>query len=393
MPPVIVYVTGFRQHAGKTVTSLGLAMLLADVMDPARIGYMKPVGQRTITLPNGTPVDEDALVIQMFSGIPDLDVEMMSPVRLESGFTKTFLESSDTGSETRRLEEKIMRSVKSLEGKDIIIAEGTGHPGVGAIVGLSNAHVGNLMGAQIVFLSGGGIGKALDMLEVDLSYFYHMGSRVRGIIFNRLIPEKIDSVKKYITEEMISARFPSVAGKLSILGFFPQVDALSNPTMKSLLSQFPGSTPLTDPEDAQWKSPCGGIRVVTSFERLTENDTLAGRPGNLVLVSSGSKKAILRVIAESGGFVAMGESPLCGIVVTDTGHLPLDEETRNAISESGIPAFAIFEDTARAEARILATFENTKLQVFDRVKAGQIRELFREHFDMNRFVEAFGIKV
>ena len=53
MAPTIVYVTGFRQHAGKTVTSLGLISQLRKRMDPARIAYLKPVGQELVTLPEG----------------------------------------------------------------------------------------------------------------------------------------------------------------------------------------------------------------------------------------------------------------------------------------------------------------------------------------------------
>jgi len=392
MPPVIVYITGFRQHAGKTVTSLGISMLLAEIIDPSRIGYIKPVGQRSMRLPNGIHVDEDALVINGFSGIPDIKMDMISPVRLESGFTKTYLESDNPAIETKKLEDSIIRSIKSLENKDIIIAEGTGHPGVGAIVGLSNAQVAKLLGAQIIFLSGGGIGKALDMLEIDLSYFYHMGSRVRGIIFNRLIPEKIPSMRKYVTEKFLNSRFISLGSNLEILGFLPQVDDLSNPTMKSLQREFSSSIPIGDPEDRNWKSPCGRIKVVSFGETRLAKGKIA-MPRNLVIVPSSYKTAMMTIVGENERFVQEGLPPISGIIVTDCGDVPLEPYLASTIEDAEIPSITICEDTAFAEEKLLSIFENTKLQVFDSVKAIEVKELFKEHFYLDKFIKSFGIKV
>src|SRR4030042_560364 len=138
MAPIIVYITGFRQHAGKTVTSLGLIALLRKYLDPIHIGYIKPVGQELVEVEAGRRIDKDARIVKEFSGIPDMDMRQVSPVRVGSGFTRSFLSAPDTREETKKLETTILESLKSLAHKKIIIAEGTGHPGVGSIVGLSN---------------------------------------------------------------------------------------------------------------------------------------------------------------------------------------------------------------------------------------------------------------
>jgi dethiobiotin synthetase len=409
MDQVIVYITGFRQHAGKTVTSLGLAMLLSEMVDPSRIGYIKPVGQRSMRIPNGTLVDEDALVINMFSGIPDIDMETISPVRLEAGFTKRYLVSEDRNRETLSLVDAIERSVRSMAHKEIIIAEGTGHPGVGAIVGLSNARVANLLGARTIFLSGGGIGKALDMLEVDLSYFYHMGACVCGILFNRLIPDKIEEMRKYVTEDFLSTHFKSTSGSLSILGFLPQVDELSNPSMKALAREFAfvsESSPrssgsardslpviqIGDPDAPSWKIPCGNIRVVTAIERLLGKKKSVSSH-DLVIVSAGNEIALTDIINESDLLSERGEAPVAGILIADSGDISLDARIRQRIEQSRIPVIALQDDTATIEKKVLDIFENTKLQVFDSIKAKEIRELFRTHFDLDKFISLYGIKI
>jgi hypothetical protein len=45
-----------------------------------------------VELEDGRKIDKDAKIIEQFTGIPDLDLQMLSPVRLGSGFTKHFLE-------------------------------------------------------------------------------------------------------------------------------------------------------------------------------------------------------------------------------------------------------------------------------------------------------------
>lgn len=132
MAPVIIYITGFRQHAGKTVAALGIISSLKKIMDPSRIGFFKPVGQEMVSLAGGNRIDKDALIVDTFSGIPNIDIEYTSPVRLTSGFTRKYLDSPDPEEVTRKLRMEISKTLELMAAKDIIIAEGTGHPGVGS---------------------------------------------------------------------------------------------------------------------------------------------------------------------------------------------------------------------------------------------------------------------
>jgi hypothetical protein len=148
--PTIVYLAGFRQHAGKTVTSLGIISRLLSVLPASRIGYLKPVGQELVKLPDGSLVDKDAEILERFSGIAGFDISVVSPVRIGSGFTQEYLAAGNRLQETRRLQDAIIASLERVADRDVIIAEGSGHPGVGGIVGLSNADVANLS-APVVF--------------------------------------------------------------------------------------------------------------------------------------------------------------------------------------------------------------------------------------------------
>ncbi|WP_053335544.1 AAA family ATPase [Salinispira pacifica] len=198
----VIYLAGFRQHAGKTLTSLGIISELKRYLPEDQIGYIKPVGQQLVEMRDGTKIDKDATIIEQFA-LPGIDMASVSPVRLAQGVTKSYLTNPDHQTVTHAFESEILSAVDRLRDKLVIVAEGTGHLGVGGIVGLSNSRVSRLLDAQIVYVAGGGIGKTLDMLEVDFTYLRCTGARIGGVIFNKLLPDKIEQMRALITEEYL----------------------------------------------------------------------------------------------------------------------------------------------------------------------------------------------
>lgn len=388
MAPRIIYITGFRQHAGKTVASLGLLHLLREHYKPEELGYIKPVGQELVELEDGLKVDKDVLVIRQFADIADLDMRYVSPVRLGPGFTKNYIASENREEETKKLKRKILEALDHLGNKKIVVAEGTGHPGVGGIVGLSNAVVGNLMKADILFLSGGGIGKALDMLEVDLSYFMFSQSNVRGIVFNKLFPEKISTVREYISEDLINDRYGNFPNSLQIFGYLPEMDRLSKPSMRVLLGKFSSGRPIGNPEHSSWTKDCNDIKVLSlSAEFLYPEEHI--RPGDVVLLGSASKSRRSKLLTYQR---ALGKGKgIAGIVLTCGHTTPLDPQIERQIEASGIPAIYVQEDTAEAEERIIQAFENSKIQIYDALKYEAVKSLFAEHFAYARLRDALCI--
>ena len=68
-----------------------------------------------------------------------------------------------------------LRKVLSVT-NDIVIYEGTGHPGVGSVADLSNARVAKLLNAGVVIIVEGGIGNTIDLLNLSASLFREQDS-------------------------------------------------------------------------------------------------------------------------------------------------------------------------------------------------------------------------
>ncbi|MCK4543530.1 MAG: AAA family ATPase [Spirochaetales bacterium] len=388
MKPVIIYISGSHQHTGKTITSIGLLSLLTKIFPAEQLGYIKPVGQQVIQLSDGTTIDKDAQIIDKFTEIPALDMKIISPVQLASGFTKEYLSSSSPEEETEVLRQNIFDAVNHLSHKRVIIAEGTGHPGVGGIVGLSNADVSNMLDADILYISDGGIGKALDKIEVDLSYFRFKKSRIRGIIFNKVIPEKIPLLKEYLTEDLINKHYRTQDDvPIQILGYLPQVQSISNPSMNVLKKRFSESRIIGDPEERQWKVPCNNIKVISLVAEYLQPEKYI-KPGDVVLIAAGSKNRRSRVL----NYAKRMKGTLGGLILTCGESTPLWPEIESQIRESGIPAIYVQEDTAIAEQKIFDAYTNTKIQIFDEEKIRLVNKLFEDHLDFDKFIDTFNLE-
>ena len=385
MKPVVIYISGAHQHSGKTVTSIGLLSLLSKIYPPEELGYIKPVGQQVIKLDDGTTIDKDAQIINKFSQIPALDLKIISPVQFPLTFTRKYLDSDVQDKLTKSLSESINSAMSFLKNKRYIIAEGTGHPGVGSIVGLSNAVVSNMLGADILYISDGGIGRAIDRMEVDLSYFRYKGSRLRGIIFNKVIEDKIPVMKKYITEELINKRFRSQADlPLSILGYLPSIKTILNPSMNVLRKRFKNHKTIGDTSGKQWKKPVNNIKILSLVSEVMDLDSFIG-PGDIILLAIMSRNRRSRILK----YAAEMKGHLGGLILTSASMYDLSTEIENMILDAGIPVFVVDEDTAAAEKILLDAYANTKLQIYDENKIKEVKQLFEEHIDFQKFIDTF----
>jgi len=119
----------------------------------------------------------------------------MSPVLVPRNYTKSFI---DGQVESVAQEQAITEGIGAVNrSSEITLCEGTGHVGVGAIIGLSNAAVAKAVGADVVLVANGGIGSAFDELEMNRAVLKESGVRLRGVVVNKVVPDKVDMIRDY----------------------------------------------------------------------------------------------------------------------------------------------------------------------------------------------------
>ncbi|HBG77848.1 MAG TPA: hypothetical protein DDW84_03215 [Phycisphaerales bacterium] len=186
MKPLYISATG--QDSGKTAVICGLIQHLRKIgYNP---GYIKPVGQRYVQY-DGHSIDEDAVLMHQAFGYTDAPMDM-SPIAVAKGFTTQFIMNPDVSA----LEKKITDSFNRLNQKHpMLIVEGTGHAGVGSCFGLSNARVAQMLDANVVIVSSGGIGRPIDEIAMSLALFKQYNVNVIGVILNKIFEQKFEKIR------------------------------------------------------------------------------------------------------------------------------------------------------------------------------------------------------
>jgi BioD-like phosphotransacetylase family protein len=219
-----VFIAATRQNDGKTTTSLGLIAALQKYFP--RVGYIKPVGQRFVEIEE-EKIDEDSVLMDAVFRMNTPLVDM-SPIAVEPDFTRKYLQSSNNEALVKKIQKAFDRVAWE---KDFVLCEGSGHAGVGSVFDLSNARIAKLLGAKVIIVSQGGIGKPIDEIALNQALFEKEGVEIIGVILNKVIGEKVDYVADF-------ARRGLKRKGLDLLGVLPYEQILCNPSMELIREEL-----------------------------------------------------------------------------------------------------------------------------------------------------------
>jgi len=355
-----VFIAATRQNDGKTTTSLGLLSALQNIYP--RIGYIKPVGQRFVEIEE-QKIDEDTVLMDRVYQLncPLVD---MSPIAVEPDFTRKYLESSNYEVLAKKIQKAFDRVAWE---KDFVLCEGSGHAGVGSVFDLSNARVAKLLGAKVVIVTQGGIGKPIDEVAMNQALFEKEGVEVIGVILNKVLGKKID----YITE---FARRGLKRKGLELLGVVPHQPLLSQPTME-LIREDLRAQMLNHSE--QLHNP---VEEVLIGAMGVQNALHLFKKGVLIL-TPGDREDIIFAVGTtlSGG----DNTGLAGMILTR--NLKPSEDALKIISQMPFPVLSVGEDSYYVASRVHDL--NVKTQPDDTRKIELIRDLIAKHINVRAILE------
>ena len=355
-----VYLAATGQNRGKTTVSLGV--LDGFQRRGLSASFLKPVGQRTI-IEDGVPADEDAVLMKQVFGLPE-PLGQMSPVHIPRGFTQSYIE----GDVVEDLPARIRAAHRAFADRDILLIEGTGHAGVGAVIGLSNATVAAMLGAPAVIVSEGGVGRPIDEIVLNAALFERHGVKVAGAIVN-----KVDlDVKPGLADTL--ERGLALHG-IPLLGVLPYRPILSNPTLAMVLEGVHGETIHAGPDLDQ---VIGGIAIgAMEPEHMLERIG----PRSLVIVP-GDRTDVIGAIVEDR--LASGDDTdrdgALGLVLTG-GYRP-ERAVLDAIRAADLFATLVPEDTYQVASELHDLL--IKTHPADAGKIAEIKELLWKYLFIDR---------
>jgi hypothetical protein len=367
-----VYLAATGQNRGKTTVSLGV--LDGFHKRGLSTGFIKPVGQRTV-IEDGVPADEDAVLMRAVFGLTE-PLGRMSPVHIPRGFTRDYIEG--------RVVEDLPARIRAAHAgfadeREILLIEGTGHAGVGAVIGLSNAVVAALLGAPAIIVSEGGVGRPIDEIVLNAALFERQGVRVAGAIVN-----KVDLAARPDLGRVLERGLARVG--IPLLGVLPYRPILSNPTLAMVLEGVHGEAIHPGPDLDQ---VIGGVAI-----GAMEPEHMLSRvgPRTLVIVPGDREDLILAIATAhlmgppSGGAAAANDEPAApggaalGLVLTG-GYRPR-QPVLDAVRRADLFATLVDADTYTVASDVHDLL--VKTHASDTGKIEEIKALVWEHLEIDR---------
>ena len=360
-----LFIAAIDKNSGKTTTSISLMHLARKKYE--RVGFIKPFGAQSVTY-RQTVVDKDvALMAQVF----DLDqgLEILSPVVLAPDTTHKVVDGLISPLE---LQEKILHACAELEKScDFIIIEGSGHPGVGSVIGLSNARIARLLNAPVLLVTGGGLGNVVDRLAMIQALFEKEEVEIRAILVNRLIAAKREKSLDYLQRALAQEPF-------KIIGGFDYQPILANPTLRRISNLL--ALPLQGNKRELQKIIHTVLMGAASTQRITE---LLQEP-SLILATS-SRDELLVTLAHLYHMPEYRDL-IVGLVVC--GATPLTPITQQILRKSRIP-YMREEERTSAELYQIIGKDVSKIIAEDSQKLDLIRSLAESSLDFEAIDELF----
>jgi phosphate acetyltransferase len=354
-----LFIASTGQHVGKTTTSLGIFSGLKKRFP--KVGFMKPVGQEQIEVKKGVFVDKDVVLFKDHFKLSS-DYSEMSPVLVPPGFTRNFL---DGKIDREQLCNQIKSGYSHLSAQnDFTLVEGTGNIGVGSIINLNNAQVASLLGLDVILVAPGGLGSSFDDLALNCALCEKHGVAVKGVILNRVLPDKREMILHYMTKALSRSNIP-------IFGCIPFDPFLSNPTMKDFEALFEAT--LLTGEEHHLRHFKHLRLVATSVETYRELIV----PNQLIITPANREDIILATLSHNET-----ENLQTGMILT--GDLPPRHFIIEELKKAHIPMlFApVHSYTAM---KMIANF-TAKIRKEDLEKIHEAIDLVESHVDFNRLL-------
>lgn len=361
-----LFIGATGQDVGKTTLCLGIIAALRKRY--SSIGFIKPVGQQHVTVEPGVIVDKDAYLFKKYFDM-NASWNDMSPVIIPGGFTREYLDGKVS---EQSMIDKIQQSYRNIAlHHDYTVVEGTGHIGVGSIVGLSNAKVASLLGLEMVIIASGGLGSAFDELATNIALCKKYNVTVRGVILNRVKDEK---------RAMISEYFPKALKRwdIPLLGCVPYDSFLSKPSIQDFEALF--NTTLISGAQHHFRH-FNSIRLSAGSVDTYKNEMI---PNELIITPASREDIIRTTLTKHQEVMAHDGTDFRGGMIL-TGRHPPSEAIIKDIQAVDVPV--LYAPICSYDAMKMITSFIAKIRMEDVLKIEKAIDLAEHYINFDRLTK------
>lgn len=349
-----IFVAATGQNVGKTTTCLGIMSGLLQRF--SKVGFIKPVGQMHVQVEADLNVDKDTVLFKETFHLA-ADYRDISPFIIPAGLSRSFLAGHVSPNHVHQGIRGAFRKIMS--DNDYTVVEGTGHVGVGSILGLNNAQIAAELGLEMVIVSSGGLGSAIDSLALNFAMCQKYGVTVRGVILNRVLDDKRQMILDYFPRALEPFGVPLIA-------CIPYCGFLSIPTMEDFEILF--NAKLLAGHRYRYRHFLHTRLVSGSLKSyLSENN-----PSELVITPASRDEIIAAILDREGDHQV-------GLLLT--GREPPSEDTLKRIENSQVPT--LYAPLCSYDAMKQITSFTAKIRWEDKRKVQKAIQLVEQHIDFN----------
>ncbi|MFH1578337.1 MAG: AAA family ATPase [Candidatus Omnitrophota bacterium] len=359
------FIAATKQNDGKTTVALGLIFNFKDRFK--KIGFIKPIGQRYLE-EEGEKVDEDSILIERSfesRGVKCV-LKDMSPIAVEKGFTEQYIRNPDREKLTTRINKSFSRVAAD---KDLVVIEGTGHAAVGSVFDHSNAFVAKTLGAKVILVSSGGIGRPIDEIILNKSLFEKEGVQLLGVIINKVLPEKFPKVNRLIRKGLARKG-------IDVLGVIPYLPLLSYPSIEQIVEE-------SNFKFFSGKEGANNLVKKIVVGAMTPHNALNYLVDRVLLITPGDREDM--ILASLGCYFTKSFKGIniSGIVLT--GNLLPHKTILDMLAQSKIPVLLAKADTYTVASRINDLM--VKIRPQDKKKIESVEKMIKKHVELDKLFD------
>lgn len=186
---------------------------------------------------------------------------------------------------------------------------------MGSIVNINNARVAAELGIDMVLIANGGIGSAFDDLALNYALCKDYGVKVRGVILNKVRPDKMEMVSEYFPKALKQWDMP-------LIGIVPNLPSLANQSMLDFEGLF--KTRLLSASSRRFQQYTKTSLVTSGLRRFLVKLSSNKFNDTLFVTHASRNDIILGFLSHSQNYeLTTGEPYNGGLILT--GEPPVDQ--------------------------------------------------------------------